>query len=287
MITEPVAATDVELPAPRPVTPMGILAELLENIDRQVREQSDVSDELRTAAARAVRLARGLDPYLEECTSPESDALAEVTRRTQAVDWAEHRGSVAPLEQEMLSGHVEGQLLKMLVHATSATRVLEIGMFTGYSALAMAEALPAGGTVDACELDPFAAHLAQECFDASPHGSKISVHLGPALASIHRLARDHQNAEQPELTYGLVFIDADKQGYTGYLKALLDLGLLAPHGLIVVDNTLLQGEAYLSGTRSVNGDAIAAFNAGVAAEHRVEQVLLPVRDGITLIRQMS
>ena len=177
----------------------------------------------------------------------------------------------------MLSGHVEGQTLKMLVHATRARRVLEIGMFTGYSALAMAEALPAGGHLVSCEIDHEVAAFAQRCFQDSPDGSKIAVRVGPALATLSEL-------DAAGVVFDLVFIDADKAGYSGYLTALLDFGLVAPHGLICVDNTLMQGQPWRPGEPTANGRAVAAFNQAVAADPRVDQVIIPLRDGLTLIR---
>jgi caffeoyl-CoA O-methyltransferase len=180
----------------------------------------------------------------------------------------------------MLSGHVEGQALKMLVHATRARRVLEIGMFTGYSALAMAEALPPGGQVIACEIDAGVAAFAQQCFADSPEAGQIEIRVGPALATLSELAAADE-------VFDLVFIDADKAGYIGYLTALLEYGLVAPHSLIVVDNTLMQGQPWLPHEFTANGAAIAAFNQAVAADPRVEQVIVPLRDGMTLIRPLS
>jgi caffeoyl-CoA O-methyltransferase len=224
----------------------------------------------------ALALAAGLDPYVAACTTPESPALAALAAMTQAHDWSAHPG--VPLEQEMLSGHVEGQLLRLLVHVARARRVLEIGMFTGYSALAMAEALPPDGVLVACEVDAEVARLAQACFDASPGGERIQVRVGPAAATLADLAADGER-------FDLVFLDADKAGYAGYFHALLDLGLLADGGLICADNTLMQGQPYVDGEPTQNGAAIAAFNRVVADDPRVEQVLLPLRDGLTLIRR--
>ena len=259
---------------PRPVTPLGILtAALADLVGRSGGVDAAFADDLKQAHA----LAAGLDAYVEQCTTAESPALRELARRTQAEDWTEHRETVPGLEQEMLSGHVEGQLLKMLVHATRARRVLEIGMFTGYSALAMAEALPADGQVVACELDPYAAEFAQRCFDDSPDGKKIDVCVGPALDTLASLAA----AAEP---FDLVFIDADKAGYRAYLDALLGSGLLAQHALVCVDNTLLQGQPWGAGPASDNGAAIADFNQAVADDPRLQQMLVPVRDGLTIIR---
>lgn len=228
-------------------------------------------------------LAAGLDAYVDECTSEESPALAEIALKTSQEAWGKRfqdGSTVRALEQEMLSGHVEGQLLKMFVHMTRAKNLLDIGMFTGYSALAMAEALPADGRLVACEVDRYVAEFAQNLFQGSPHGQKISVKLGSALATLEQLAEAGES-------FDLVFIDADKTEYMQYFQALLDSNLLTSDGFICVDNTLLQGQPYLPPEqRSKNGEAIAQFNQIVKNDPRVEQVLLPVRDGLTIIRRV-
>lgn len=272
----------VQQEVPRPVTPLGILVEQLKTIAQMVEEQS-VPPEITSQVRKALHMAAGLDPYVSECTTEESPALAALAKKTSEEAWSQRfsEGSTARhLEQEMLSGHLEGQALKMFVHMSRAKNVLEIGMFTGYSALAMAEALPTDGRLVACEVDRYAANLAQSAFDSSPHGSKIRVELGSALETLHKLAAAQE-------TFDLVFIDADKTEYVQYFQTLLDTGLLAAHGIICVDNTLLQGQPYLHGQRSQNGEAIAQFNSIVKNDPRVEQVLLPVRDGLTIIRRVS
>lgn len=258
---------------PRPVTPVGLLAQALQ----EARAAAPADPVLHAALDRAHALADGLEPYVAACTTPESPALAELAARTQAHDWSGHPGGA--LEQEMLSGHVEGQLLKLLVGLSGARRVLEIGMFTGYSALAMAEALPDDGTIVACELDAEVAAMAQESFDAAPAGGRIDVRVGPALGTLAALAAAGER-------FDLVFLDADKGGYADYLRVLLDDGLLADGGLLCADNTLMQGRPYLPGDPSANGVAIDAFNRALAADPRVDQVLLPLRDGLTLARRV-
>jgi caffeoyl-CoA O-methyltransferase len=265
------------------VTPVTILAEELGELLRRIGPVLGVDEELRLRRARY--LAAGLDPYLSQCATPESRALAALARRTHEIDWDDHRPGAGGscLEQEMLSGHVEGQLLKFLVHLAGARRVLEIGMFTGYSALAMAEALPDDGVVVACEIDPAVARIARRAFDCSPAGHKITVEVAPALETLERLAVETRLSSTQ---FDFAFIDADKPGYLAYVEFLLDNELLTPQAVIAVDNTLMQGQPYLDYTDvSVNGSAIASFNAALAADPRVEQVLIPLRDGITLIRR--
>ncbi|MEM9274726.1 MAG: class I SAM-dependent methyltransferase [Cyanobacteria bacterium P01_F01_bin.143] len=264
----------------RPVTPLGILAQKLEET-AQMAEEAKVPDSLKDSLQQVLNLAAGIDPYLEKCTTAESAALANLAKKTAAEDWSKRfsdQETVRQLEQEMLSGHIEGQTLKFFVHMTGAKRILEVGMFTGYSALAMAEALPDDGELFACEVDQYVADFAIDCFKHSYHGKKIKVKVAPALETLEELA----NAQE---SFDLVFIDADKKEYIDYFRLLLDRGLLATGGLILVDNTLLQGHPYLPvQQRSDNGEAIAKFNDFVANDPRVEQVLLPLRDGLTIIR---
>jgi len=269
------------LSKPRPVTPHGILAQQLSQLAHDVDGLPSASDTFRQALKAAAELAVGLDPYIEGCTTPESPELTELTRKTQAENWTQRfaNGETnGELEQEMLSGHTEGQFLKVLLPSLRAKKVLEIGLFTGYSALAMAEALPADGTLVACELDSYAAQFAQSCFEKSPHGHKIRVEVCPAIKTMKQLA-------QAKESFDFVFIDANKDGYVDYLNVLLESSLLAPNGLICVDNTLMQGQPYMLGESTANGRAIAHFNQTVAADNRVQQVLLPIRDGVTLIRR--
>lgn len=265
----------------RPVTPLGIIVQQLEHILNTAKTET-ISSELKTSLDKVYQLAAGIDPYLEDCTTSETEALANLTYKTQIEDWSkrfDEGETVRALEQEMLSGHIEGQLLKMLVSIAKSKRVLEIGMFTGYSALAIAEALPDDGYLLACEVDEYVSKFAINCFAASPHGKKIEVKVAPAIETMKELVETGES-------FDLVFIDADKGGYIDYLNLLLETSLLAPDGFICVDNTLLQGQPYLSKEqRSENGEAIARFNRFVAEDPRVEQVLVPIRDGLTLIKR--
>ena len=274
-----------------PVTPVGILAEKLLRLSATMA-QAGTSNEILTALAQCSDLASGLDRYVSLCTSPESTALRELAADTAKEDWSENFSDGATLhelEREMLSGHAEGQLLKFLVGMSNARSVLEIGMFTGYSALAMAEQLLENSLkttsriepkIVACELDPYTAEFAKARFAQSPAGKLIDVRVGPALNTLQLLAA---NGDQ----FDFVFIDADKTGYLNYYKTLFDLDLLTDGAIIGVDNTLLQGQTYATDDPSENGRAVAEFNVFVSSDSRVEQVMLPIRDGVTLIRRVS
>ena len=186
----------IEKNTARPVTPLGILVQQLEHIVTTAKTES-VSAELQTSLDNAYQLASGLDPYLEDCTTSESEPLANLTTKTQQEDWSKRFSdgeTVKALEQEMLSGHIEGQLLKMLVSISKSKRVLEIGMFTGYSALAIAEALPDDGYLIACEVDDYVSKFAQNCFAASPHGKKITVKVAPAIETMKQLVEEEVEA---------------------------------------------------------------------------------------------
>ncbi|MBD2440375.1 O-methyltransferase [Nostoc sp. FACHB-110] len=273
----------VELPPARPITPHSILVDQLQQT-LKLAQAKNIPVEILDSLTQAVELAAGLDPYLDQYTTPESNALKALAQKTSQEDWSQRFSdgeTVRQLEQEMLSGHLEGQTLKMFVHLTKAKRILEIGMFTGYSALAMAEALPNDGQLIACEVDSYVAQFAQACFNSSPDGHKIIIEVAPALETLYKLAAAKES-------FDLIFIDADKKEYVDYFQIILDSGLLTTDGLICVDNTLLQGQVYLSPQqRTTNGEAIAHFNSVVAADPRVEQVILPIRDGVTLIRRLA
>ena len=169
---------------------------------------------------------------------------------------------------EMQVGLLEGRFLKMLVCLTGAKRVLELGMFTGYSALMMAEGLPEDGRLITCEVDPRAEAIAKKYFAESPHGQKIEVRMGPALETIKTLSGP----------LDLVFIDADKANYCNYYEACFPL--VKPGGLIIGDNVLWSGK--VTDPQDENTRAIVAFNDLIQSDPRVENVCLTVRDGMML-----
>jgi caffeoyl-CoA O-methyltransferase len=202
-----------------------------------------------------------LERYALEHTTREGPLLARLAAETRArmPGWA------------MQIGPVEGTFLRLLVRSIGARRIVEIGMFTGYSALMMAEALPDDGRLVTCDVDPEAEAIARRYFAESPHGHKIEVRMGLALQTLRALGGP----------VDLMFIDADKESYGAYYEEAIRL--LRPGGLVVADNALWSGRVL----HPADGDdrAIAAFNARVAADPRVEHVLLTVRDGIMLARK--
>ena len=202
-----------------------------------------------------------LESYAEAHTEPVDPLLEELREET-------YRSMKDP---QMQVGRLEGTFLKLLVRLSGARRALEIGMFTGYSGLMIAEGLPEDGTLVTCDVDPRAEAVARRYFQRSPHGRKITIRMGPALETIATLSAP----------IDFVFLDADKQNYSNYYEAVLPL--MPPGGLLVADNTLWSGKVLRP--REENGKAIAAFNAHVFHDPRVEKVLLTVRDGMMLVRK--
>jgi len=205
-----------------------------------------------------------IEAYAMAHSSPLPPLLHELIGETKA--------EMGPLAL-MLSGQLEGLLLQALVASLEAKRVLEIGMFTGFSALMMAAALPDDGRLITCDVNPKAIAIAKRYFARSPHGKKIEVREGPARDTLKTLAGP----------FDLVFIDADKTNYVNYYEAVLPL--LSPNGVIAVDNVLWSGNVLDPKADDENGQAIVAFNKHVAQDERVTSVILTVRDGVTVIRK--
>jgi caffeoyl-CoA O-methyltransferase len=206
-----------------------------------------------------------IDAYAEAHSTAPPDYLRALAEETKA-----------SLEcPQMLTGTIEGRFLEMLVFASGARRVLELGTYSGYSALSMAAVLPEGGSIVTCELDPQRAEFARGHMEAAGLADRIDIRVGPALETLAELRGP----------FDLVFIDADKKGYPSYYEACLPL--LAERGLLVIDNTLWSGRV-LDG-RS-DGDetteTIRGLNQAIAEDERVVAVVLPIRDGITLVRRV-
>ena len=201
-----------------------------------------------------------IEEYATAHTTPPADLLNELEAYT-----------IANCEfPQMLVGRLEGTLLKILVKLTGARRILEIGLYTGYSALFMAEALPDDGEIISCEINPDNAKVAQSFLDRSPHGHKIKIRLGPALETIKGLPA--------EAVFDLVFVDADKENYTNYYEAVMPK--LRSGGIIVADNVLWSGNVLKP--KEATDRAIVAFNNHIQQDARTENVMLTVRDGVML-----
>jgi caffeoyl-CoA O-methyltransferase len=203
-----------------------------------------------------------IEAYAATHSAAESDVCRMIREET-------YRTQDCP---QMVVGALEGAFLKVMVLAVGARRVLEVGTFTGYSALAMAEALPDDGTVLTCEIDPDSAAFARRFWDKSPHGKKIEVRVGPALETLSGL----------KAPYDLIFIDADKANYVNYYRRALDL--ISPTGVILIDNVLWSGRVLNSTDPDSSTVAIQELNRVVASDPRVTAVLVTLRDGVFVIK---
>jgi len=208
-------------------------------------------------------IAPELEAYALAHSTPPSPALAALADETIALG----------ARSTMMTGGLEGRLLELLVFALQPRTVLEIGTFTGYSALSMAAALPPGGRLITCDIDPDTQATARRHAAAAGLTDRIDFRLGPAIDTIASLPGP----------FGMVFIDADKTGYADYYEAVLPK--LGDGGVIAVDNTLWSGRVLDEADQSEDTVAIRAFNDRVAADRRVTCVVLTVRDGVTLVRR--
>lgn len=206
-----------------------------------------------------------LEQYVETMSSPEEALLRELERETY----------LRVINPRMISGHIQGKLMEMLVRMLRPHRILEIGTFTGYSALCMAAGLDDDGIIDTCEIDDELEEIIRSFFDRSQHGGKIRLHIGSALEIAPTLGE----------RYDLVFMDGDKREYTAYYNMLMDNGLVGSGSFILADNILWYGkvvEPVAKGDKQTQ--AIVDFNRMIHEDERVENVIIPIRDGINLIR---
>jgi caffeoyl-CoA O-methyltransferase len=204
-----------------------------------------------------------IEEYAEAHTTPPPELLTELSEETM-------RNLSSP---QMLAGTIEGRFLELLVYALGARRVLELGTFSGYSALSMAAGLPADGHIHTCEANEEHAEVARRYIAQSEYADRITVHTGPALETIDRLGGE----------WDFVFVDADKRNYANYFETLLPR--MAARGLMAFDNTLWSGAVLDEESDSDNTRAIQELNDRLANDPRVTTVLLTVRDGVTLVKR--
>lgn len=201
-----------------------------------------------------------VDVHTDDLSILLEDLLAETEKITGRSRWS--------------IGKVEGKLLQMLIKISNSKRVVEVGTFTGFSALVMAEALPENGILTTCENNREYADIALRYFEKSPYGKKIQLKVGPALQTLGAM---------PDSSVGFVFIDADKPSYSKYFDE--SLRILHRGGLIFVDNVFWRYKIFKKKLTNENARAIATFNQKVLEEGRVEKVMLSIRDGVYLIRK--
>lgn len=192
----------------------------------------------------------------------------------EALEWLEKQTNIHTNYPHMLSGSVQGGFLKILVEITGASRVLEIGAFTGYSTICLALGLPEGGHIDTLEINDELEDLMREGWSRAGVSERITLHIGDARKTLERLSGP----------YDLAFVDANKREYRQYYELLLPL--VREGGLIVADDVLWDGKVYdFSPSCDSQTQELINFNNFVAADPRVETVMLPLRDGLSLIRK--
>lgn len=208
----------------------------------------------------------GLEDYARAHSSPPPELYEDLRRATQGTD-----------NPQMQVGHLEGRLLKLLVALSGAKVAVEVGTFTGYSALCIAEGLPDDGRCHTFDRDPVATTIAREHWARAAWGHKIELHLGDARPKLESFLANAEHAP------GFAFIDADKAGYIAYWELLL--AAMPVGSIIAVDNVLWSGRVLEPS--AADDHHIVAFNRHVAADPRVELVMLTIRDGLTVARKVS
>ncbi|MDE6027224.1 MAG: class I SAM-dependent methyltransferase [Muribaculaceae bacterium] len=207
-----------------------------------------------------------LESYIRHNIDPEPDYLRSLDRLT----------NLRLINGRMCSGHIQGRLLKMLVGMIRPKLALELGTFSGYSALCIAEGMDADGRLHTFEIDDELEDFIREGFASSPHGEKIVLHIGDAAKEIERWEKE---------SFDFIFIDADKREYCEYYR--LCLPLLKKGGYMIADNTLWDGHVTEPPEKqSAHTRALIEFNRMVAVDPSVEKVIIPLRDGLTLIRKI-
>ena len=224
-----------------------------------------------------------IDKYIEDHASVPS----------QALDWVVKQTHIRTNHARMLSGAAQGQLLRMFVQMTGARRILELGTFTGYSAICLASGLPEDGHLDTLELNDELEDLILEGFERAGLEDKIELHVGDCKETLRRFRQQLGLPEEPQQPgtsqdegslYDIVYIDANKREYCEYYDLVFDM--VRPGGLILADNVIWDGKVCqdpLPQDKQTQG--IAAFNDKVTADPRVESVIMPLRDGLNIIRK--
>lgn len=202
-----------------------------------------------------------LDDYILNHIDAEGELLSTLCRDTH----------IHTLRPRMMSGHLQGRILKMMCRMQRPRRILEIGTFTGYSTLCLAEGMPDDAELHTVEIDDEIEDFTRAHLEQAPQAQRIHLHMGDALEVVPRLG----------LTFDLVFIDADKRRYSDYYNMIFDL--VTPGGVILADNTLWDNKVCDDRSHDTQTLAVMAFNDKIAADNRIEKVILPLRDGLTII----
>ncbi len=211
-----------------------------------------------------MKFNKDIENYILNHIDEEDELLNDIYRQTH----------IKILRARMVSGHLQGEILKMICRMINPKKILEIGTFTGYSSMCMAQVIDKNATIDTIDINDEVALFAQQFFDKSPDGKKICQHIGNALDIVPKLNK----------SFDLIFIDGDKRQYPDYYKMFINL--LNKGGYIIADNTLWSGKVIQPITpNDYQTKGIIEFNDLVKQDKNVEKVILPIRDGLTLIRK--
>ena len=208
---------------------------------------------------------------------------------SEALEWVVRQTHIRTNHARMLSGAAQGQLLRMFVQMTGAARVLELGTFTGYSAICLASSLPEGGHLDTLELNDELEDLITEGFERAGLSDKIGLHIGDCKETLKRFREEmgldaDGHAADEKMLYDIVYMDANKREYCEYYDLVFDM--IRPGGLILADNVLWDGKVCMDPLpQDKQTLGIAAFNDKVTSDPRVESVIMPLRDGLNIIRK--
>jgi caffeoyl-CoA O-methyltransferase len=244
------------------------------------------SERIEGLAKELFCIISGLDPYIGSMSTAEGPIMTAIREKMETTDFDdlwEKKKTMFAYGPELSTDPVEAQTIKMFTFMKGARRVLEIGMFCGYGAAAIVEALPSDGQCVTLDIDPFLKGWVEETVMKFPEGNKLKIVTGPAIDSMMTLPVTDK--------FDLVFIDANKSEYKRYLEILLERNLLSKDAVIIADNTLYNGLPYLPADfdtqpkRRGFGEDIKEFNAWVANHPKLMQVMLPIRDGVSIIRQ--
>jgi len=252
---------------------------------RTAARWSILSERIEGLAKEMYMLVGSQEPYVQDHATGEGPAMRAIREKMASTDWAglfASKKTMFSYGTEMSTDPVEAQFVKMLTYMKHPKHVLEVGMFTGYGSMAIAEALGEDGKVTSLDIDPYLKTWVEDVSKDFPEGPKHDIVVGPALDSLQIIEASPK--------FDMVFIDANKAEYKAYLETLMKRDLLHEDVMIVADNTLYNGYSYLSETydtqpaRRMYGDAAREFNAWIRDHPRFEQVILPIRDGVSLIR---
>jgi len=259
---------------------------LAETAGKSAARWSIHSERIEGVAKELFCLIGGLNHYVASVSNADGPLMKAIGQKMADTDWDtlhKQGKTMFAYGPEMSTDPTEAQTIKMFTFMKNAKRVLEIGMFAGYGAAAIVEALPSDGECVSLDIDPFLKTWVGEVMATSPHGKKHSVLVGPALDSMAKLP--------PRKKFDLVFVDANKSEYKRYVEILLERDLLADDGIIVVDNTLYCGLPYMPAQYDTQpkrrgfGEDIKEFNNWLSNHPDLMTVMMPIRDGVTLVRR--